>query len=49
MQVIANPKTGQMMVEVQEQMGVADVYKPREEQKSVKATRQTQKDMKQAA
>jgi hypothetical protein len=37
-----------MMVEVRELMGVTDVYKPREEQKSVEATRQTQKDMEQA-
>jgi hypothetical protein len=48
MQVIADPKTRQMMVEVRELMGVTDVYKPREEQKSVEATRQTQKDMEQA-
>jgi hypothetical protein len=30
-------------------MGVANVYKPGEEQKSVEVTRQTQKDMEQAA
>jgi hypothetical protein len=30
-----------MMVEVQELMGVADIHKPREEQKRVEATQQT--------
>jgi hypothetical protein len=35
--VTADPKTGRTMVEVQELVGVADVYKPREEQKSVEA------------
>jgi hypothetical protein len=45
MQVITNPKTGRMMVEVQELMGMAGVYKPEEEQVSLEVTQQTQKDM----
>jgi hypothetical protein len=43
-----DPKTTRMMVEVQELMGVANVYKPREERMRAKATRQTQRDMEQA-
>jgi hypothetical protein len=42
-------KTGRMMVEMQELMGVANMYKPREEQKRVEATQQAQRDMEQAA
>jgi hypothetical protein len=40
MQVTADPKTGRMMMAVQELMGVADVYKPVEEQVSMEATQQ---------
>jgi hypothetical protein len=38
MQVLVDLKTGRMMVEVQELMGLADVYKPGEEQVRVEAT-----------
>ena len=43
MHVTADPKTGRMMVLMQKLMGVANVYKPGEEQVRLEATRQTQR------